>query len=279
MLDRAGIAVPQTWDDVAAAAKKLRNPEKDIWGIMLPSTNDDYGGWILAALVYANGGRVYNDEYPGEVYYNMPSAIGALTFWRDLVFKHNVMPQGVLNAKSITANFFEQKVAMAMLSTGTLTFIRENVKDFEFGVAMMPEKVRRAVLIGGASLVCYKGISEEQKKAAARFIAFLTSPEIAARWSRVTGYFAPRIKAYEVPAMKDFIARNPNARVGVDQLRYAKSWYATYDTVMVRRAMENRLQKLVNDRNYTPEQCAKEAQEEAAALMEPYVRRTALAVP
>jgi sn-glycerol 3-phosphate transport system substrate-binding protein len=279
MLDREGIQVPATWDEIVEAAKKLSNPEQDVWGIMLPSTNDDYGGWILASLVYANGGRVFNDEYPGEVYYNTPSYIGALTFWQDLVFKHKVMPEGVINAKTITASFFEQKVAMTFLSTGTLTFIRENVKDFEFGVAMMPEKERRAVLIGGASLVCYKGISEEQKKAAAQFIAFLTSPEISGRWSRITGYFAPRIKAYDLQDMKDFIKQNPNAKLGVDQLRYANSWYATYDTVMVRRAMENRLQKLVNDKSYAPELCAREAQAEADELMQPYARRTALRVP
>ncbi len=43
---------------------------------MLPSTNDDYGGWIFSALVRANGGKYFNEDYPGEVYYNCrpPSA-------------------------------------------------------------------------------------------------------------------------------------------------------------------------------------------------------------
>lgn len=51
---------------------------------MLPSTNDDYGGWIFSALVRANGGKYFNEDYPGEVYYNSPTAIGALRFWQDL---------------------------------------------------------------------------------------------------------------------------------------------------------------------------------------------------
>lgn len=120
-------------------------------GIMLPSTNDDYGGWIFSALVRANGGKYFNEDYPGEVYYNAPTTIGALRFWQDLIYKDKVMPSGVLNSKQISASFFSGKVGMAMLSTGALGFMRENSKDFELGVAMLPAKEQRAVPIGGAS--------------------------------------------------------------------------------------------------------------------------------
>ncbi|STV14801.1 glycerol-3-phosphate-binding protein [Klebsiella pneumoniae subsp. pneumoniae] len=72
---------------------------------MLPSTNDDYGGWIFSALVRANGGKYFNEDYPGEVYYNSPTAIGALRFWQDLIYKDKVMPSGVLNSKQISAAF------------------------------------------------------------------------------------------------------------------------------------------------------------------------------
>jgi sn-glycerol 3-phosphate transport system substrate-binding protein len=279
MLDRAGLKVPQSWDEVVAAAVKLSAPEKGQWGIMLPTINTDYCGWILLSLVYANGGRFYNDEYPGEVYYNTPTTIGALQFWQDLVFKHKVMPKGVLDNNTISTAFFGGKLAMAFLSTGALTFMRENSKDFEMGVAFMPEKIRRGVPIGGASLVCYQGISEEQKKAAGVFIRYLTTPELSGHWSRVTGYFAPRIKAYELPEMRDFLRQNPDAQIALDQLPYARGWYSMYDTVMVRRAMENRVQKMVNDPAYTPAQTAREAQAEADALLGPYVEKSALRVP
>jgi sn-glycerol 3-phosphate transport system substrate-binding protein len=279
MLDRAGLKPPRNWDEVVDVAGKLSDPAKDQWGIMLPTINTDYCGWILISLVYANGGRFYNDEYPGEVYYNTPTTIGALQFWQDLVFKHKVMPKGVLDNNIISTAFFSQKLAMAFLSTGALTFMREQSRDFEMGVAFMPEKIRRGVPIGGASIVCYQGISEEQKKAAATFILHLTAPELSARWSRATGYFAPRIKAYDLPEMKAFIEQNPDAKTALEQLRYARGWYAMYDTVMVRRAMENRVQKMVNDPAYTPAQAAREAQEEADRLLAPYTEKTALRVP
>jgi sn-glycerol 3-phosphate transport system substrate-binding protein len=53
---------------------------------------------------------------------------------------------------------------MAMLSTGALGFMRENSKDFELGVAMLPAKEQRAVPIGGASLVSFKASTTRRKK-------------------------------------------------------------------------------------------------------------------
>ncbi|PPZ35281.1 ABC transporter substrate-binding protein, partial [Escherichia coli] len=87
MLKQAGFnEPPKNWDEVVTIAKKLTDPAKGQWGIMIPSTNDDYGGWMLSALTRANGGDYYNADYPGEVYYNTASTKGALQFWRNLVY-------------------------------------------------------------------------------------------------------------------------------------------------------------------------------------------------
>ncbi|SES70793.1 ABC transporter substrate-binding protein [Thorsellia anophelis] len=276
LLNEAGLSVPQNWEEVIQVAKVLTNKEKNQWGIMLPTINTDYAAWILASLTYANGGQFYNPDYAGEVYYDAPSTIGALTFWRDLVYKYEVMPSGVLDNNAISSAFFEGRLGMAFLSTGALKFMKDNSKDFEMGVAFMPAQVTRGVPIGGASLVSYRGITDEQKKAAGVFINFLVSPENAARWSQATGYFAPRKSAYDLPEMKKFMQDNPEAKIALDQLQYAKGWYSMYDTVTVRRAIENRIQRLVNEPDYSPEQAAKDAQEEANKLLEPYVSKTAL---
>lgn len=279
MFEKKGITPPTTWAEVVDAAKKLTNEKEGTWGIMLPSVNTDYCGWILASLVMANGGQYYNSKYPGEVYYTAPSTVGAMTFWRDLVYKHKVMPAGVINPSTISSSFFAGKLGMAFLSTGALGHMRSNSKDFELGVAFMPKKVTRGVLIGGASLVTFKGISEAQQKAAWKFMQYLTSPEVSGRWSRFTGYFAPRMKAYDLPEMKEYLAKYPNAKTALDQLKYAQPWYATYETIAVRKAMENNMARLLNDPNLKPMDAAKEAQKEADSILAPYVEKTALQLP
>lgn len=98
------------------------------------------------------------------MYYDKPSTLGALRFWQNLVYRDKVMPSGVLNPSKSARRSFPANFGMAMLSTGALGFMRENTKDFELGVAMMPAKVRNGVTIGGASLVSFKGISDDQKK-------------------------------------------------------------------------------------------------------------------
>ncbi|AZS51085.1 ABC transporter substrate-binding protein [Entomomonas moraniae] len=277
LFDKAGIkAPPKTWNELVSVAKKLTNKSEGQWGIMLPSTNNDYGGWTLSTLVHANGGQFNNPDYPGEVFYDSPTTKGTLQFWRDLVYKHEVMPAGVLNSKQISANFFSGKLGMAVLSTGALGFMRENAKNFDMEVAMLPAKERQAVIIGGASLVSFAGISEAQKKAAYQFLSYLVSPEVNGSWSRFTGYFSPRIAAYDLPEMKDYLIKDPRAKIALEQLKFAHPWYATYETVAVRKAMEDQLAALVNDKNYSVEQAAKAAQQKADQIMQPYQAATAL---
>ncbi len=98
---------PRTWAELYDAARKLTKREGDRttrWGLMMPS-NYDYGGWILEALTMSNGGRYYNEEYGGEVYYDTPTMLGALTFWSDLVHKAKVHPAGEQKGPAVTGAF------------------------------------------------------------------------------------------------------------------------------------------------------------------------------
>ena len=270
---------PQSWDDLVVAAKKLTRREGDRvtrWGILMPS-NYDYGGWILSALAMSNGGRYFNEEYGGEIYYDTPTTLGALTFWSDLVHKHKVHAAGEQKAPAISTGFLSGQVSMMLLSTGSLTHVRTNAK-FPYKVAFVPKNVRNAVPIGGASLVQPRGLDEARRAAGWTLIKWLTAPEQSGWWSRATGYFAPNMGAYKLPEMVEFLAKNPDAKIAIDQLAYAKPWFATYKTVAVRKAMEDELQAVLAGKK-TPKEAVSAAQRAADEIMRPYVERTALKVP
>ncbi|MBS0519645.1 MAG: ABC transporter substrate-binding protein [Proteobacteria bacterium] len=270
---------PQTWAELVADAKKLTKGNGDTierYGFSMPE-GYDYLGWLMEALTMSNGGKYFNEEYGGEVYYDTPTMLGAAQFVEDLVFKHKVMPQGVVEAGGVSTNFLAGKASMVLLSTGSLSFIRDNMKA-AYGVAFVPRNVRNAVPIGGGSLVMFKGLNDEQKKAGWKFIKWLSSAETLAGWSRFTGYFAPRKSSYDLPEMKDFIAKHPDAKVALEQLPYAKPWFATYQTVAVRKALEDEIQAVLNGKKKAP-QAIKDAQRNADALMKPYVDQTALKLP
>jgi sn-glycerol 3-phosphate transport system substrate-binding protein len=229
---------------------------------------------ITSALVMANGGQYFNHDYGGEVYYNAPSAVGALAFLDKLVNQLKVVPAGVSDANGCTGAFFAGRTGMMVLSTGSLSFVRENMKT-PYRVAFLPKSIRNAATIGGASLILPKGNTPERQAAAWTLINWLTSPEIAGHWSRFTGYFAPRKAAYDLAEMKQYLAEHPDAKVALDQLAYAVPWFDTYNTVAVRKAMEDQVQAILSGKT-SPAEAAAAAQKSADGLLRPYVEQTAL---
>jgi sn-glycerol 3-phosphate transport system substrate-binding protein len=270
---------PVTWQDWADDLRKLtkRNGDETTrWGIMFPGTYD-YLGWLTSGLAMSNGGDYYNTGYGGEVYYNQPTTLGAVELIDAFVHKWKVMPPGVNDANAVTTAFFQGRTAMMMLSTGSLSFVRDNMKT-PYKVAFVPRRLLNAAPIGGASLIIPKGNSAERQAAAWTLVKWLVSPEVAGGWSRFTGYFAPRIIAYDLPEMKTFMAAHPDAKVALDQLKYARGWFSTYDTVGVRKALEDGVQAVLSGK-LSPEQAMDAAQKQADALMKPYVEQTALKLP
>src|SRR5262249_39692663 len=191
--------------------------------------------------------------------------------------KHKVHPAGEQKAPAVSTAFLAGNASMMLLSTGSLTHVRQNAK-FPYKVAFVPRNVRNAVPIGGASLIVPAGVEGEKQKAAWTLIKWMTSPEKSAWWSRATGYFAPNMAAYETPDMQAFMAKNPDAKVGVDQLGYAKPWFATFKTVPVRKALEDEVQAVLSGKK-GPKEALIAAQRAADDILRPYVERTALRVP
>ena len=268
---------PKTWAEWTAAAQKLTKRDgtnTTRWGLMIPGTYD-YLGWITSALAMSDGGEFYNERWGGEVYFDSPSTIGAITLLDDMVHRNKVMPEGVTDANACTSAFFAGRTAMMLLSTGSLSFVQDGMKS-PFKVAYIPYHVANAAPIGGASLIVPKGNSPERQQAAWTLIQYLTSPEISGGWSRFTGYFSPIRAAYDLPAMQDFLRDHPNAKIALDQLNlYGRSWFATYNTVGVRKALEDQVQAVLSGRA-KPADAARLAQQNADALLKPYVEQTAM---
>jgi sn-glycerol 3-phosphate transport system substrate-binding protein len=270
---------PVTWAEWLDDARKLTKRDggqTTRWGFMMPGTYD-YLGWITSGLAMSNGGQFYNPDYGGEVYYTQPSTVGAVQFLDDLVHRDKVMPEGVTDANTVTTAFFQDRLGMMVLSTGALGFVRDNMKQ-PYRVAFMPYNVANAAPIGGASLILPKGNSPERVAATWTLIKWLTSPEIAGGWSRFTGYFAPRIAAYDLPEMKRYLAEHPDAKVALDQLAHARGWFSTYNVVGVRKALEDGVQAVLSGKA-KPADAMAAAQRNADELMRPYVEQTALRLP
>jgi len=174
---------PATWDEMVAMAQKLTKKDASgnvtRWGVHIPSTGYPY--WLFQSLCIQNGQVLMNQD-GNRTYFDHPDVIAALQFWRDLAAKHKVMPEGTIDWGTLRQKFLEGATAIMWHTTGNLTPVREGAK-FEFGVSMLPASKRRGSPTGGGNFYIFKRASAEERKASLKFIKFMTSPELSARWS------------------------------------------------------------------------------------------------
>lgn len=195
----------------------------------------------------------------------------AMQFKRDLAAVHKVSPEGVIAWGTTPGDFAAGKVAMIYHSTGSLGFIRDNAR-FEFGTAFQPKKVRYGVPTGGANFYLFKGSDPKKREATLRFIKFMTSPELQARWSIDSGYVAARRASWSLPIMKEYVKKWPQALTAREQLAYAKAELSVYNLQQVKDIIAEAEQAVVLGRKDVRE-ATREAQARVDQALAPYCRR------
>ena len=73
-------------------------------------------------------------------------------------------------------------------------------------------------IIGGASLWVMQGKDKETYTGVAKFLDFLTKPEIAAEWHQKTGYLPITTAAYDLTRQQGFYDKNPGADIATRQM-------------------------------------------------------------
>jgi sn-glycerol 3-phosphate transport system substrate-binding protein len=260
---------PATWKEQVEYAQKLTRRDASgkvtQWGLQIPSSGFPY--WLFQALAIQAGTNLMNPAGT-QTYYDRPEVIEGLTYWVDLVKKHKVHPEGIVNWGTTPKDFFEKTVAMMWTTTGNLTNVRTNAK-FDFGVAMLPAGKQRGSPTGGGNFYLFKKATPAQRDAAFKFVKWVTTPQRAAQWGIDTGYVAVRADAWETPAMKQYVAGFPAAAVARDQLPFAKAELSTHDNQRVTQALNDGLQAALTGTK-TPEQAMKDAQREGERLLRSY---------
>lgn len=259
---------PENWDEMAEMGATIREASGgEQWGVMVPSTGYPY--WMFQAFAFQNGHRLMSEDGT-EVYFDDPAAIEALEYWVSLSQEHEAMPEGTIEWGTLRQNFIEGSTAMMWHTTGNLTAVRDEA-DFEFGVAMLPEKEQRGSPTGGGNFYIFKGIEEDEQHAAMTFIRWMTDPERAAAWSIETGYMGVSPAAYETDALREYVEEFPPAAVARDQLEHSTAELATYQGGRVRRALDNAVQAALSG-EMSPEEALSQAQAEADAALRRYAR-------
>jgi sn-glycerol 3-phosphate transport system substrate-binding protein len=272
MFKRAGLdpaKAPKSWNELVEYAQKLtiRKPDGNVetWGLEIPSTGFQY--WMFQALALQNGRQIM-DQNGTNVYFDNQEAIEAMQFWIDLTKKYTVMPEGVIEWATVPTDFMQGRTAMMFHTTGNLTNVRKG-STFDFGVAYLPAGKRFGSPTGGGNLYMFKGISQEKKDAAWKFMRFATSPAQAAYFSMSTGYVATRKSAFETDLLKGYVTGFPQALVARDQLEFAKAELSTHANSQIYKIVNDAIQSaMVGTRNAS--EAMKAAQMESDKILEAF---------
>jgi len=118
--------------------------------------------------------------------------------------------------------FARGECAMVTAASSSYADLRNEAK-FDFGASRMPyyDDIRGAphhTLIGGAALWAMAGKKPAEYRGVARFLAWLTRPEVQAEWHQRTGYVPVTQAAYELTQRNGFYKANPGYEIAIRQL-------------------------------------------------------------
>lgn len=218
MFAKAGVEnPPATWAEMDSAGKKLRaagykcgyTTSWQSWVLI-----ENFGAWNnIPTGTKENGFAGFDTKF---VFNNAERAKRLQTIKDSGNFVY-----GGRQSESMSL-FINQECAMWLGSSASYSSINEQAK-FAFGNAMMPYdqdmvKAPQNSIIGGATLWILQGKSDEQYKAAAAFLDYLTKPEVQAQWHKVTGYVPITTAAYDLAKSEGYYNENPYGETAIKSL-------------------------------------------------------------
>jgi len=218
LLNEHNLDVPQTWDDILAAAQVLTDPAAGRTGFGFENAFD----MEWTALLYQFGGR-YIDEASNEAVFASPEGFAALQFIVDLVNS----PYGrTAGADGFLSGVFGRgDVAMYIGSSAGLPHVTNAVADtFDWGTAPTPATgTSQAVQFAGNDVVMFslnRSHTEAERRGAWEFLRFTMEPEQSALWAAASGYIPVRYEAVALPLWQEHLQANPRHAAAPAQFDY-----------------------------------------------------------
>lgn len=198
---------PKTWEEFVETSKTIHD-RLGIYGAAFALDDP----WAFECLLDSAGGSFIDTNEKLAV--NSDKAKALLSDWADgtkgKYFLYN-------------ADFFEtlqtfgaKQAAMFVVSSyGTVTYHESNPEIISAPIPTGSLADRIKAPIGGNSIYLF-GNSDKEREAAAKFVAYLTSPEMNAEWAKNSGYLPTRQSSLD--ALGSWLDGFDNYKVAIDQI-------------------------------------------------------------
>jgi sn-glycerol 3-phosphate transport system substrate-binding protein len=213
-------SAPKTWKEFAGVAGKLKaSGQGCVYTTGWPSWVhvENFSAWHnLPIGTLENGMGGLGTEFQ----INSPPHVAHIAMLAD--FAKNGWFTYAGRENQAEAKFFSGECAMLTSSSSALDKINAGAK-FPFSVNFMPydDSIKGAPqnsIIGGASLWVLGGKKPAEYKGVAKFLNYLSGPELQAKWHQGSGYVAITYAAAELTAKSGFYKTHPGGDVAMKEL-------------------------------------------------------------
>lgn len=214
LFDAAGISYPEedwTWDDAIEAAKKIRDPGNDVWGL--------YSGvqfWEFYKKIAQNGGSVYDEN--GNIVIDSSQNIEALQTMLDIQNKYGIMPTNAQMGGVSDGDLFVSG-KLGMLVSGIWMFGAFGEAEFNWDIEVEPGMSTKATHFFANTLAISS--SSEKADAAWKWAKFFSSSEESARMRIRTGWELPTIQDETIIEAYLALGKPENRQAVFNSLKYS----------------------------------------------------------
>ena len=168
----AGIAVPQTIDELYAAAAKLSGTNaagQQVWGLNEPALS----GWNILPYIWSNGGAITNEDYTKATgYLNSAATVDTVKKFADM-YKEGQFTGFNSGDIPMTDGFGTGRYMMLLEGPWKTAEMNGAYPDFKYGTGNMPAGSGGShSVLGGEDIAMFKGGDNE---GAWLFMKFMTS--------------------------------------------------------------------------------------------------------
>lgn len=218
--DEKGLAAPDTWENILAAAEAFYDPDNKQYGIALPTEDGSFSEQSFSQFALSNGANALDGD--GNAAFNSEAMVEALTFYQKL-YQYSI--QGSNGTTEVKDAMLNGTVPMGIYSTYILKdLIASGLMD-DYGFAVVENKTSASY--GSVGMLSISdGLSEEEREAAVLFAEFLVEKENNIEWLHMSpGGQQPVMAAVaEDPAyldnevIKGFEALSPEISAAFDSI-------------------------------------------------------------
>ncbi len=174
--EEKGLAAPDTWDNIIAAAKAFYDPDNKKYGIALPTVDSSFSEQSFSQFALSNGANVLDAD--GNANFNSMKMIEALTYYQEL-YQYSI--QGSNGTTEVKDAMLNGTVPMGIYSTYILQdLINAGLMD-DFGFTLVKKELSASY--GSIGMLAISAdLDEEEREAAILFTSFLIKEKNNIEW-------------------------------------------------------------------------------------------------